>query len=250
MLRHATIAVPTSAPSRPHLDRLQEGMRALRTSVPATIGLALVALTFLTVPAWAAGTSIPSDRQATLPPTLVIRPVLADFVLSVTDNPTCDSNGRAFACNDFIEGCTATAGSDSVVTIQISGRQHPGPEPPLQLGQHGGRPFSVARSLLGCFSLSGYTASLDVDDTQRLTETSLLQLLEVTADADEPPDTDNLRYQPFPPAVAADLLREFHLSSGIPVISRFIAPTVDRHDGDDPLPTTLRATVEISVLGP
>src|SRR5262245_56101418 len=186
--------------------------RSLRVSRKKTIGLALVATIVRALPAWAGAVSIPRQRQAHLPPASAIL-VLADFVLSVDDNPTCDTDAFTFACNDPIPGCTATAGSMSVVSVQISGRQHPGPRPPFELGQHGGRPFSVARSFSGCFPLGGYSARASLDDHTRLTESVLLDLM-----------ADDLRYQPFPDTVAAALLREFHLSSGIPVISSVIGP--------------------------
>src|SRR5437667_6407242 len=92
-------------------------VRSLR--VEKTIGLALVATILRAVAAWAGAITTPDIREARLPPTLVIQPVLADLVLSVDDNPTCDTDALTFACNDFIEGCTATAGSQSLVSVEM-----------------------------------------------------------------------------------------------------------------------------------
>ena len=206
----------------------------------STIGLALVAMALPTVPARAGGTTPPSGRQAQLPSTLVMQPVLADFVLSVTDNPTCDNTGTS-PCNDTIQGCTPATGSYSLVSIKISGRRKPGPKPPKEEFPPGGQPFSVEESLVGCFALGTNSDNAALRGTKRLTEAVLGQL--------EPHD---LVYQLFPSTVGAALLRELDLASGIPVISRFRTPlTRDDHSAiTDPLPSTIRATVEISVLGP
>ncbi len=169
-------------------------------------------------------------------PTLVAQPIPAEFVLVVTDNETCDSDPNT-SCENV--ACT-TGTATTTATIQIIGHNTPGP-PLAGRDLPAIRPFSTAPVAQETCEgvLKGYAAHTTYARLSErvLLETALLDLL----------------YQPLPRNVAAAVLGVLRPPkrgprTGVPVITAVRSMTVVDHDGLDPLPTVLRAEIELSLV--